>query len=608
MKARSRSIFYTIFISFFLVLMLFLVTFCVFYYNDESKQMKSLMFSMLTTRAEDISETLDQKINQMEMVSAELAASKEIANGLDYLAGASKGSIESPVFYERDGTVTQLREKLLSYTGSRKGADQINVYLKNGAEISSGLNNELRMISGEKLQKLSQMENGSGSRYVYFSGFNEELSRYYLSDIGKYFITFLYEDQNAGGKDGALVEIQKSIFQVIGSVVYYQPIYEENIYLFDKFGNQIYPLKQDGGYAPYFEAVQATGQDAELLFQNPETGREEYLIYNYSPYTGFYTVFAMDRQRLVFSIYNNFLQFLPFVIVILGVAVILSLMIARFLSRPINRIYRYVKETDFGSPDMRALPEIQTSVVELNTLTKAFKLLQTKLREGNDRQLVLQQQEMQSKMLSLQSQMNPHFLYNSLATIQAMAEEDMTDEIVIMCQTTSRILRYISSDKERMVPLRDEIAHTHDFLQCMYIRYDGDLSYEVHIPREMEEILIPKLCVQLLVENSVKFTTQTKPPWHISIMGTVDNRGDEKIWLLSVKDNGPGFTKEKQEEIYDKIAQIDATNLLPSLELKGMGLLNIYIRLKFSYKDQFIFYIKNTAPRGCEIIIGGKYE
>lgn len=606
MKARSHSIFYTIFISFFLILMLFLITFCVFYYNDESSQMKSLMFSMLTTRAEDISETLDQKVNQMEMISAELAASKEVNAGLNYLAQADSSSVESAIFYEHDSTVTQLRGKLLSYTGTRKGADQINVYLTNNAEISSGLNNELRLASEEKLQDLSLLNSEYGSRFVYFSGINPDVSRYYLSDIGKYFITFLYEGQNTDGEDGALFEIQKSIFQVIGSAVYYQPIYEENIYLFDKFGNQIYPLEQDGGYAPYFKAVQANEQDAELLFQNPETGRDEYLIYNYSPYTGFYTVFAMDRQRLIFSIYNNFLQFLPFVIVILVVAVILSLMIARFLSRPINRIYHYVKETDFGSPDTRVLPEVHTRVVEINTLTKAFKLLQAKLKEGNDRQLALQQQEMQSKMLSLQSQMNPHFLYNSLATIQAMAEDDMTDEIVIMCQTTSRILRYISSDKKRMVPLRDEIAHTQDFLQCMYIRYDGDLSYDVHIPAEMEEILIPKLCVQLLVENSVKFTTQTKPPWYISIMGTVDTRGNEKIWLLSVKDNGPGFTKEKREEIYEKIARIDATNLLPSLELKGMGLLNIYIRLKLSYSDQFVFYIKNASPHGSEIIIGGK--
>lgn len=85
-------------------------------------------------------------------------------------------------------------------------------------------------------------------------------------------------------------------------------------------------------------------------------------------------------------------------------------------------------------------------------------------------------------MLALQSQMNPHFLYNSIAAIQSMAEEGMDREIIIMCLSMSNILRYISSDTKQEVTLDDEILYTQDYLSCMMIRYQGDLTYSIDIP------------------------------------------------------------------------------------------------------------------------------
>lgn len=205
-------------------------------------------------------------------------------------------------------------------------------------------------------------------------------------------------------------------------------------------------------------------------------------------------------------------------------------------------------------------------------------------------------------MLALQSQMNPHFLYNSLATVQSMAEENMNEEIIQMCQTISKILRYISSDKELLVPLKDEAYHTENYLKCMQMRYEDDIEYSIDIPKEMMSIRLPKLCLQPLAENSVKYlTSSVKAPWKIKIAGRVTTT----YWEVSVSDNGLGFTEEVINSLEEQIKEIDRTSLLPSLEINGMGLINIYIRFKLFYKGYHIFRVRNNIEGGATITLGG---
>ena len=108
-----------------------------------------------------------------------------------------------------------------------------------------------------------------------------------------------------------------------------------------------------------------------------------------------------------------------------------------------------------------------------------------------------------------------------------MADEGMDRQIMDMCQSMSRILRYISSDKEQLVTVDQEIKYTIDFLKCMKARFDDDLIYNIVIPEELRNVRIPKLCLQLIVENSIKFMTKEKsPPWKINIkVLTMNNTG-----------------------------------------------------------------------------------
>ena len=275
---------------------------------------------------------------------------------------------------------------------------------------------------------------------------------------------------------------------------------------------------------------------------------------------------------------------------------------ARRITNPISEICREVSSFDLAQP--QEPQKLETNIVELRTLYDSFLDMQSKLRESMNKQLLLQNQDMQSRMLALQSQMNPHFLFNSLAAIQSMADEGMTSEIQVMCQSMSNILRYISSSSSQSVPLRDELLHTKDYLVCMMIRYQGDLSYDIQVPEEMYDLEVPKLCVQLLVENAIKFSSTRRPPYRIAIRGTADAHH----YALSICDNGPGFSEESLRMLREKIAEINRTGLLPSLEINGMGILNIYIRYRILHGERTIFRMENPASGGACITIGEVYD
>jgi len=263
--------------------------------------------------------------------------------------------------------------------------------------------------------------------------------------------------------------------------------------------------------------------------------------------------------------------------------------------------YIYIRTFDLESISTTFPKKLNSGLNEIEDLNQAFQKMNIKMKKSLDDLILSQQQEMQSRMLALQSQMNPHFIYNTMATISAMAEENMNEQIVEMCGNLSDMLRYISSDREPLVKLSTEIEYTEKYLACMKFRHGNKLSYSIEIDEEMKEIRIPKLVIQPLVENALKYGTCQQPPWMIRITGYKTNT----YWQINVQDTGPGFDSEKLKYINQNIQDINQSGLMPSLELDGMGLLNIYVRLKLSYKNQVIFQISDSISGGARITIGG---
>ncbi|HHX60148.1 MAG TPA: hypothetical protein GX707_05345 [Epulopiscium sp.] len=182
-----------------------------------------------------------------------------------------------------------------------------------------------------------------------------------------------------------------------------------------------------------------------------------------------------------------------------------------------------------------------------------------------------------------------------------MAEENMNQDIIILCQNLCDYLRYITTDTMESVPLQTELLYTEKYLTCVKSRYGRDLNYCVCIPPELEKIPIPKLIIQPIVENIFMHGLNTAPPWYIDIHGRVEHNQ----WLVTIQDNGIGMTALELEKLKGQMNDIKFSKDISSLCIGGMGILNVYLRLVFLYDNNAIFSIEDGETGGVCVTLGG---
>jgi len=603
MRKKPKSVQFTLFISFSAILFITFSTFTTYYISSESKKIEQQAYDTIGQNVLTISSNIDKEVNSLDTVAQNIAYSNLVKNHFyTYLSMDSETVKED---YDSMQNAKVLTDLLVSIIGPNRPVDQIYLYSIDQGCFGSGLDNNSSTLSVSKMEWYDYLQSSDVKKTV-FCDRDERLEKYFSYSEGDYFLTYCLVFNNAlFNKPQGVVEVKKSATGFMEDITRLTSTgYDEKVSIYDINGNIVYPLgTEDYNRESFLNINKETDSvlDYDVYLSLGE--KDKHVFYYTSDYSDFTTVISVDDASLKKPIFefvnNNILLFLLFLAVGFG----LSFIISKIITDPILKMYSQIQSYDMNSQgNENEFEVVNTNIIELDTLFSALIDMQKRNKKSMEREILLHNQEMQSRMLALQSQMNPHFLYNSLATIQSMADEEMNEEIINMCQTISRILRYISSDKQLMVSIEEDLLHVKDYLECMKIRYEDDLDYSIEIPEEMYHLLIPKLCLQLIVENSIKYATKSvRPPWKIDIQGIISST----YWEISITDNGLGFNEEDIEKINEKIDYINETSLLPSLELNGMGLLNIYMRFKTLYKGNHIFRLSNLATGGAKVTIGG---
>ena len=549
-------------------------------------RVRSEVLNTLSQQAQSMAAAADREIDQMRTMAMNITYSTRLQDRL-YLRQRTSGGLS--VEADRVSMILSL------IVFPNRPIDQINLYTRDGIRISSGMDNEITRDSAETKPWYGPLSEQENAQLLFYSGRDEKLSKYVTDAYGKEFVTLVLENYDNFGTRCGYIEIRQRISRILSAMMAYRPGFGESVFFFDREGKQIFPaaeeeplfaLAADRGFPGAFTAV----GDGRLLCCVP-AGRGQ-----------FYTVMSIRGADLFRSMRDQIVTILLITLGALLVTVLASVLVSRRITRPLADICDQVGRIELEHPE--PLPAVDSDIREIQTLHTSFSRMQETLSGHVTKLLELQNQEMQSRMLALQAQMNPHFLFNSIQAIQAMADEGMDAEIAEMCQSMAGILRYISSDSAQLVPLEKEIRHTKDYLRCMEIRYQGDLACEVVLPPEMDPVPVPKLCVQLLAENAIKFTTTRRPPYRIRIEGTMS--GD--CYELRIRDNGPGFDPETRAALTAQMEEIRRTATLPSLKIQGMGILHVYIRFFLLYGEDFVFRLENNPEGGACVVIGGKWH
>ena len=210
--------------------------------------------------------------------------------------------------------------------------------------------------------------------------------------------------------------------------------------------------------------------------------------------------------------------------------------------------------------------EINNLIEHFNTMIKKIKYLR------------------EYEIKALHSQINPHFLYNTLDTIIWMAEFEDKKKVIAITKALANFFRISLSNGNEMIFLKDEIKHVQEYLFIQKQRYEDKLSYFFNVDETLLSVEVPKIIIQPIVENSIYHGIK-----NISGNGIIKinvYKKDNSI-NISIKDNGIGFKKSKN---------------FKKSKIGGVGIKNVVKRIKFYYGKEYGIFIPST-DKGSEVII-----
>ncbi len=418
----------------------------------------------------------------------------------------------------------------------------------------------------------------------------------YISLFRAFFNTY-------GEQVGALevAKTCKSIFYPVFSFLTSQQN-EMEIFVYNSAGDMLFPYDLDGEETPYdyFTLIQNT--PTNFVYNNEVTARDEVIVHFTDDFTDWRYVAVQDRDTVMEPVDN--LTF--FVVIAIVISLVLLVGLTYFMTysllRPIRALQSNIQGTQLDTLSEGADSLGKNSYVELDILNDTFYQMRQNLKTSMYELIETRQQEQKSRFLALQSQINPHFYFNMLASVIVLAEDGKNDDVVVICRNMSSMMRYISDTVERPVKLGQEIDYVKKFLYCMKVRYQSSLSYEIDIDPELLRQSVPRLLIQPIVENAVKYGTETDPPWNFSIKGY--SKGDG--WIIEVENSGTGFSKQALEKIRERIKNADTEKGIPELRIEGLGTLNVYLRWRLFCGEDSIFEVENTEQGHAKVSIGRK--
>ena len=562
-----------------------------------SNVFESNAYSNLEVITDKMLEQFDKHIIPMDLVTTYLLSDKDIISSISSLATIERINIESNRFItEAQKTIHSV---LLSY-GIDKNFYRVSFINRNGDFLTSNF----RILSIRK-----DLETAIG-----------ELEWLELADSlkGRKTIIPPYLDPWPTSDNIKVFGLVRAVIGINGSMGYIevQSPYSElekifslpkeegiNVVVVTDRGEILYHngIKQLD-MLEYYSQLDISDDNKPTVIKNPKTGVDEIIVGAASDYTGIKVILIQDKSILIKP-----LLFTGNIAIMVGVLVIIiSVICIYFLSKRLTKPIKELKEK-MEATELDNLPQeikFSSSNKEIESITRSFQRLRARLNESIQNEIKSRELQMQASFDSLQAQVNPHFIYNTLNVLANKGIETGDDEICEICDSIAAMLRYSTSTLKRYATIKDELEHVSNYLLLMKKRFEHRLVFNIDVDNEILDQVLPKIVLQHIVENSINHGFEKKQErMNIEIIGY--RKGD--CWHIEINDNGDGFDDKVLTEIKEKLnemkSELEILDYKSGFQIGGMGLINTYARLMLFFKGTVTFEIKNNVQGGASVII-----
>ncbi|MFD0714485.1 sensor histidine kinase [Paenibacillus sp. GCM10027626] len=313
-----------------------------------------------------------------------------------------------------------------------------------------------------------------------------------------------------------------------------------------------------------------------------------------------WTLLLLQQEKELFKEINATRVFTYLIII---VSVILALLISwavySGIASPIQRLWRGMKSVGSGNFNVR-LENDRTD--EIGHLTHAFnKMVEEQknlIKNHYEQQLRLANTELKF----LQSQINPHFLYNTLDSIYWTAINYDVLEISEMVLNLSRFFRLSLNKGRETFTVEETVTHLNYYIRVQQLRFLESFTVSYDLQEESKSIHVLKLLLQPLVENAILYGLEDKTDGRLQI----SSRSDHQYLILTVRDNGAGIPKERLayiRELLDNLSDfnIGPLSFLESNVQEAFGLRNVFSRMKLFYGNEAELHLDSTEGSGTVV-------
>ena len=366
------------------------------------------------------------------------------------------------------------------------------------------------------------------------------------------------------------------------------------LYLIDGSGEIIYHPRQQLIYAGLQEEnnLTAAAYSDGTHTENFQSQRRQVTVKTVG-YTGWKLVGVVPVETLRDN-YSQLLLFAMFVVIFsIFLLVFVNLRLSEWITAPMKKLELAVRELEKGAESVDFDVD---GPYEVEHLSRSVQSMVSTMRHLMEDILRQEEEKRRSELDVLQSQINPHFLYNTLDSVVWMTENGRTQEAVAMLTALARFFRISLSKGSSIIPIGDELEHARNYLDIQKMRYKNKFSADISVEQGVERLYTVKLIIQPILENAIYHGMEYADgdgEIHIRAFREGENM------VIEVEDNGPGMPEQVVEQLLNPGISVSAARPGGS----GIGLRNVHQRIQLTFGPAYGLTIRSEPDSGTVVRI-----
>ncbi|MCR5509367.1 MAG: sensor histidine kinase [Lachnospiraceae bacterium] len=371
------------------------------------------------------------------------------------------------------------------------------------------------------------------------------------------------------------------------------------VYLCDSDGKIIYHPMQKAIYADLIrENNLEHAKHADGAFSEVFDGRERDIVIKTVGYTGWKIVSVTPVSELAMGMGQMRNYLIVVAIIMLILIVFGNNIISYVVTDPIRRLEKSIAELEEGALNLNKAAMNEDDIYiggshEIRHLGRTIKSMVRQMKKLTDDMIHETEAKRKSELDALQSQINPHFLYNTLDSVVWMIEGERYEDAIRMVTALAQLFRISLSKGNNIITIHDEIIHAKNYLNIQMVRFKNRFTADIDIDPAIEDCATIKLIVQPLLENAIYYGVE-----HMVGEGEIKIRGVERDGdiYLSVSDNGMGIPEETLATLLTDKARSRGKG-------SGIGLWNVNQRIQIYFKGDYGLMIESELDVGTTVTI-----